>query len=259
MIKNNKKTGITAVIITHNEEENIKPAIESISWCDSIIVVDCESDDKTVQIAEWLGAKVYTRKWKGYVDQKNWANSQVKTEWILSLDADERVSPDLRKEIEEELKHPAYDGYKIPRLACFLGRNIKHCHWYPDYQLRLFRKSKAEWAGGKVHETVKVNGSIGRLKKDILHYTYKDIADQTNRLNHYSTLWAEEAFKQGRKVNLLSVILAPAATFINVYIFRLGFLEGFPGLVISRALAYYSFQKKAKLLQMRKENRNDGT
>ncbi len=252
MSKTNK-LNISAVIITLNEAENISEAINSVKWADEIIVVDSGSADETVNLAKAAGAKVFKHSWEGYAAQKNLANGKAKSEWILSLDADERVSDELREEIRALIEAPEHDGYYIPRRSWFLGRWIKHCHWYPDYQLRLFRKDNAEWTGGEVHEHIKVTGSTGKLKNDILHYTYKDIADQTERLNKYSTLWAKEAFARGKRPSVFKMLFSPFFTFINVYILRLGFLDGFAGLVISRSLAYYSFQKKAKLIELYRE------
>jgi glycosyltransferase involved in cell wall biosynthesis len=251
-----KNPGISAVIITFNEEENIQDAIRSVSWADEVVVVDCGSADRTVEIAKTAGAKTYKKEWKGYIAQKNWANGKAVKEWILSLDADERVTPELKMEILHIMETGTeMDGYYIPRRARFLGRYIRHCHWYPDYQLRLFRKNKSVWTGGLVHERVEVEGKIGRLNNDLIHFTYKDIADQTEKLNRYSSLWALDAFKAGRKTGILNIIMSPAATFMNIYFFRLGILDGFPGFVISRNLAYYSFQKKIKLYQLFREKR----
>jgi glycosyltransferase involved in cell wall biosynthesis len=251
-----KNPGISAVIITFNEEENIQDAIRSVSWADEVVVVDCGSADRTVEIAKTAGAKTYKKEWKGYIAQKNWANGKAVKEWILSLDADERVTPELKMEILHIMETGTeMDGYYIPRRARFLGRYIRHCHWYPDYQLRLFRKNKSVWTGGLVHERVEVEGKIGRLNNDLIHFTYKDIADQTEKLNRYSSLWALDAFKAGRKTGILNIIMSPTATFMNIYFFRLGILDGFPGFVISRNLAYYSFQKKIKLYQLYREKR----
>jgi glycosyltransferase involved in cell wall biosynthesis len=251
-----KHPKISAVIIALNEEENILDAVKSVSWADEVVVVDCGSADRTVEIAKAAGAKTYKKKWDGYIAQKNWANEKAGGEWILSLDADERVTPELKKEIQYLIKTGTdMDGYCIPRRARFLGRYIRHCHWYPDYQLRLFRKNKSAWTGGLVHERVEVEGKVGRLNNDLIHFTYKDIADQTEKLNRYSSLWALDAFRDGRKTGILNIIISPAATFMNIYFFRLGILDGFPGLVISRSLAYYSFQKKVKLYQLLREKK----
>jgi glycosyltransferase involved in cell wall biosynthesis len=247
---------ISAVIIALNEEENILDAVKSVSWVDEVIVVDCGSKDRTLEIAKKAGAKTYEKKWDGYTAQKNWANGKAGGEWILSLDADERVTPELKKEIQHILETGKdINGYYIPRRARFLGRYIRHCHWYPDYQLRLFRKNKSSWTGGLVHERVEVEGKVGHLNNDLIHFTYKDIADQTEKLNRYSSLWAMDAFKKGRKTGILNIIISPAATFINIYFFRLGILDGFPGFVISKNLAYYSFQKKIKLYQLHREKK----
>ena len=246
---------LSAVIITYNEEHNIRDAIKSVSWADEVIVVDSGSGDRTLEYAKKLGAVTYINEWKGYVAQKNWADLHAKSEWILSLDADERVTSELKSEIISLLKKGTErNGFNIPRRAVFLGKEIRHCHWYPDYQLRLFRKNKGTWTGGLVHEKLSVDGEIGTLKGDLLHYTYRDISEQTERLNKYSSLWAEEAFKKGKKSGILKMISSPVATFFNVYFLRLGVLDGFPGFVIAKGLAFYSFQKKAKLYQLNREN-----
>lgn len=249
-------SSVSAVIIALNEENNIKEAIKTVAWADEIIVVDSGSNDKTIEYAKKAGAVVFKREWKGYVDQKNWANSKAGSEWILSIDADERVTTELKSEIINTLKSGTeMDGFYIPRRAVFLGRKIKHCHWYPDYQLRLFRKNKAMWKGGLVHERIEVKGATGKLKCDLMHYTYNDIADQIARLNKYSSLWAAEAFNKGKRTGILSIVVSPAATFLNVYFLRLGFLDGFPGFVIAKNLAYYSLQKKVKLYQLYREEK----
>lgn len=252
----NKISGsaVSAVIIALDEEDNIKKAIKTVEWADEIIVVDSGSKDKTVEYAKKAGAVVYKREWKGYIDQKNWANSKAGGEWILSIDADERVTPDLKSEIIKVIKSGTeLNGFYIPRRAVFLGRKIKHCHWYPDYQLRLFRKKKALWKGGLVHERIEVKGTAGKLKNDLIHYTYKNIDDQTAKLNKYSSLWAMDAFKKGKRTGILAIAIFPAATFLNVYFLRLGFLDGYPGFVIAKSLAYYSLQKKMKLYQLYRE------
>lgn len=252
-----KAPEISAVLITKNEKDDIAEAIKSVSWANEVIVVDCGSTDGTVETAERAGAKVLKKEWEGYVAQKNWANGKARGEWIISLDADERVTPELHEEIIDLIKAGTdLNGYYIPRRSRFLGRYIRHCHWYPDYQLRLFKKDKGAWTGGLVHERVEVQGKTGYLKNDLIHLTYKDIADQTEKLNRYSTLWAMDAFDRGKKAGIFDILVAPLGTFLNVYFLRLGFLDGFPGLVISRSLAYYSFQKKAKLYRLYKEKKD---
>lgn len=239
---------ISAVLITHNEEHNIAAALESLKWVDEIVIVDAHSQDKTTEIARQYTDKLYFHPWNGYVEQKNFALNKASHEWVLSLDADERVSPELREEIETLRKEGfKCDGYYVPRKARYLGRWIKHCGWCPNYQMRLFQRRNARWVGGSVHERCQVKGSTCYLKNPLLHFTYKNIQDHIERMNLYSTLSAQDKIAEGKKVGLIEIIGAPIAAFIKTYIIRLGFLDGIPGLIISLIIAYYAFLKRAKV------------
>ncbi len=246
---------ISATLITYNEEDNIGAALESIKWIDEIVVLDAHSKDKTVHIAHQYTDKIFVQTWKGYVKQKNYAFEKASFEWILSLDADERVTDDLREEIET-LRKTGFtcDGYFIPRKTFYLGRWIKHCGWYPNYQLRLFRKSKACWVGGSVHERCKVDGISCYLKNPLQHYTYKNIYDHIERMNLYSSLSAQDRIKKGKKTSLIEIIIAPIAAFIKSYVLKRGFLDGIPGLIVSTVIAHYAFLKRAKVWEKTADN-----
>lgn len=239
---------ISVTIITRNEEDRLAEALASVSWADEVVVVDAESTDRTVEIARQYTDRVIIHPWPGYAAQKNFADDQASHEWILSMDADERVSPELRRSIEQlKREGPQYDGYRIPRRAWYLGRWINHSGWYPDYQLRLYRRDCARWQGDYVHESVRVEGTVGTLTGDLWHFTRRSLAEHHEVLGQYTTLAAEEAFAQNKTVGFLDLLLKPPWTFLRSYIFKQGFRDGIPGLVIASFAAYYVFLKQAKL------------
>jgi glycosyltransferase involved in cell wall biosynthesis len=244
---------ITATVITLNEEHNIAAALESLSWADEIIVVDSESADRTVEIARGFTDRVFVRPWPGYSAQKNFAAEQASHNWIFSLDADERVSGELANEIAQ-LKNsiePEAAGFEMSRLTFYLGRWIKHSGWRPDYKLRLYDRKRARWRGDYVHETLEADGKIERLSGDILHYTVRDASEHHLRMDRYTTLAAEQAYSQGRRASLVSLLVSPAVVFLRSYVLKLGFLDGVPGLAIARFAAHYEFLKNLKLWEMR--------
>lgn len=242
---------LSAVIITHNEEDNIRDCLESIRWTDEIIVLDSDSDDRTAEICEEHDVRFYNESWKGFSHQKNSAIAKATKDWILCLDADERVTPELRKEIEGTLKSPdPKDGYFIPRKSFFLGRWIRYCGWYPGYNLRLFKKGKGLFRIREVHEAIDLNGSTGHLKNPFEHDTYKTISDYIQRLDRYSTLAAKELSKDNRTYGIHHIILRPLYTFINMYIMRGGFLEGYYGFMLSVLYSFYAFSKYIKLREL---------
>ncbi len=246
---------ITATVITFNEEHNIAKALESLSWADEIVVVDSESTDRTVEIARRFTDRVFVRPWPGYSAQKNFAAEQARNDWIFSLDADERVSPELAEEIEE-LKlsdSPEPAAFEMPRLTFYLGRWIKHSGWHPDYKLRLYDRKRARWRGDYVHETLEVDRRVQRIKGNIVHYTVRNASEHHLRMDRYTTLAAEQLFSQGKHVSVGSLLFYPAVVFLRSYIFKLGFLDGIPGLAIARFAAHYEFLKNLKLWEMRKE------
>ena len=247
---------ITATIITYNEERNIARAIESLRCCDEIIVVDSGSSDRTVELAEKLGARVVESPWPGYAKQKNLAAERAANDWILSLDADEALSEALEADIWHIKKNgPKYDAYVMPRLAKYLGQWIFHSGWYPDKKVRLYHREKAQWTGDYVHESVRVQGSVGQLEGRILHYTCDSLSEHLRTLDRYTTLAAEQIVAQRRPVSLWRLTADPLWTFVRTYVFKLGFLDGFEGLAIAYMAAFYNFLKyaKAKLMAFRDE------
>jgi len=244
---------ITATVITINEEHNIAGALESLAWADEIIVVDSESTDHTVEIARRFTDRVFVRPWPGYSAQKNFAAEQATGEWIFSLDADERVSPELTTSILELEKGaaPEQAAFEMPRRTFYLGRWIKYSGWWPDHKVRLYDRRRARWRGDFVHESLEVNGRVNRLDGDILHYTVRDATEHHLRMDRYTTLAAEEAYMHRESVSLARLLLSPMLVFVRSYVLKLGFLDGVPGLAIARFAAHYDFLKKLKLWEMR--------
>ena len=238
---------ITATIITLNEERNIARAIESLRCADEILVVDSGSVDRTVELAGNLGARVIEANWRGYSAQKNWAAEQATHEWILSLDADEALSEALEAEIWSLKKTgPQYDAYTMPRLARYLGRWILHSGWHPDRKIRLYKRSKAQWVGDFVHESVEVKGRIGRLESNILHFTCESLSEHLKTLDRYTTLAAQELAARQIKVPMTRLIFDPPWTFIRSYVLQRGYQDGLEGLIIAHMAAFYTLLKYAK-------------
>jgi len=240
---------ISAVLIAQNEEDRIDTALRSVAFCDEIIVVDGGSRDSTPARARAAGARLLERPFDGFVAQKNFAIDEAKNDIVLSLDADEEVSPALRQDIHDvsALETPPRAGYRIPRLTHYLGHEIRGTDWYPDWQLRLFDRRRGRFVGDLVHESVKVKGPVGSLAGEIIHRPYRDEADHLRRIDRYSTLWAEEAFSKGRKARAGLGEAASAFAFVRNYVFKGGVLLGSVGYRISRLNAWYVRQKFAKL------------
>jgi glycosyltransferase involved in cell wall biosynthesis len=242
---------LTATVITLNESANIRAALESVSWADEIIVVDSESTDDTVAIARGFTDKVIVRPWPGYIAQKNFAAEQAANDWILSLDADERISPALAEEIRALVREPSgAAGYRMPRVTFHLGRWIRSTDWYPDYQLRLYDRRRARWAGRYVHESVKADGPVVDLNGEILHYAYRDLAHHFQTMDRYTTLAARQMFEEGRRAGMLDLAVHPPAAFLRNYVLRGGFRDGIPGLIVSAMNARYVGLKFAKLWEL---------
>lgn len=245
---------MSVCIICYNEASNIRRCLDSVTWADEIIVVDALSHDGTVEIAQEYTDALFQRAWTGYADQKNVALSKARGEWVLSLDADEAVSPSLTKEIQNEISRPdAADGYRIPRRSFYQGRWICHSGFYPDRQLRLFRREKARWVGGRVHERVELDGVERRLNSDIHHYPYKGvISGQIQTVDNFSGLIAEDLFEKGKRFHLIHLLFRPLFKFLEVYLLKRGFLDGLPGLVIAVTSAYALFVRYVKLREIEK-------
>jgi glycosyltransferase involved in cell wall biosynthesis len=240
---------VSAVLITYNEEANIEAALKSLSGiADEIVVVDSFSTDRTVKMARAFTDKVVTRKWKDYSDQKNFADGLACHPWILSLDADERISDGLRTEILAlRGEDPSCAGFSMPRLVFYLGRWIRHCGWYPDRKVRLFRKDAARWEGEYVHERLAISGEARCLKNPIHHFTYRSIGDHMARLDKFADLGAQKLYAQGRKCRWYHLLCLPLGRFLKAYVLKRGFLDGFAGIVVSVFNGYAIFVRYAKL------------
>jgi len=243
---------ISACIICHNEEQNLKRCLESLKWVHDIIVVDSMSTDGSVEVAEGYTDQIFQRPWPGYAAQKNFALLKAKTDWVLSLDADEAVSKALRDEISFEIaRHEALDGYRIPRRSFYQGRWINHSGYYPDRQLRLFKREKGRWVGGRVHERLAVEGHVGDLKQDLLHYPYGGtIFGQLRTVNSFSTLLARDMYDRGKRFHLALLFSRPLFKFLEVYVLKRGFMDGLPGLIIAVSDAYAMFVRYVKLREI---------
>ena len=242
---------ISATIIAYNEQRNIARAIESLRCCDEVVVVDSGSSDRTVDIAEKLGARVVKSVWRGYAGQKNYATEVSEYDWILSLDADEALSEALEGEIWQLKKNgPDFDAYTMPRLAQYLGRWILHSGWYPDRKVRLFRRDKARWVGDFVHESVKVEGRVGHLEANLLHFTCTSLTEHLKSMERYTTLAAEQIVARRKRVNYAQLLADPLWTFFRTYVLKRGFLDGPEGLAIAYMAAFYNFLKYMKARNM---------
>jgi glycosyltransferase involved in cell wall biosynthesis len=244
---------ISAIVITFNEEHNITAALESLSWADEILIVDSESSDRTVEIASRFTDRIFVRPWPGYSAQKNFAAEQSKSDWIFSLDADERVSPELRNVILKikDNQEPEVAGYEMARRTFYLGRWIKHSGWWPDRKVRLYDRRRGRWHGDFVHESLETKGRINQLEGEILHYTVRDASEHHLRMDRYTTLAAQDLYSRGKHISLVSLFFGPLIAFVRSYFFKLGFLDGVPGLAIARFAAHYEFLKNLKLWEMR--------
>jgi len=238
---------VSVVIITRDEEDIIEACLQSVQWAQDIVAVDAQSRDRTVELCRKFTSRVYQRPWPGYAAQKSFALQQARCEWVLSLDADERVSEELREEIMAIVGAPPQcDGYYVPRLSAYLGKWITHCGWYPGYQLRFFRKNKATITQARVHEGFTVQGTVGYLRGPLFHHSYRDLEENLEKLNRYSTLEAHDRVKQG-KVRWYHFLLHPLSEFWRKFIVLKGFAEGMHGFVLC---AMSAFQKMALYMKI---------
>lgn len=252
MNKSNKMSNISVVIITYNEERNIRDCLESVKWVDEVVILDNYSTDRTIEIASRYTDKIFMRKWDGYGSQKNRAIERTTNNWILALDADERVTPPLADEIENLFQEgdPPMAGYELPYKVYFGNKLIRHGGWYPEYHLRLFRKDRGRFEERAVHEKIRVSGKVGRLNHFVEHYTYRSISDFIQRMDRYSTLSAETYFKEGRRIGWIQASFRAWFAFTQMYILRAGFLDGAAGFQLAILYAFYTFTKYAKLNEL---------
>lgn len=249
---------ISVIIITKNEASNIRDCLNSVSWADEIIVVDSGSNDGTQEICRgYANCKLVETDWPGFGPQKNRALERASHNWVFSIDADERVSDELRREIIETVKDGSHDGYLIPRRSQYCGRFIDHAGWYPDYVLRLFKKDQSQFTDDKVHEKVVVKGSEGKLSEPLLHYSFSNLEQVLSKVDHYSTLGAQQLYARGKKATVGKAIYKGFWSFIRTYLIRRGFLDGKHGLMLAISNAegtYYKYAKLALLCEQGKQN-----
>lgn len=245
---------ISAVIIAFNEEKKIADAILSLDWADEVLVVDSESTDSTREIAESLGAHIIVNPWSGFAEQKQFAVDHAQHEWIFSLDADERVSEDLKADlISFKRSEPAAAGFRIARLSYYMGKPIKHSGWYPDWQLRLFDRRKGRWSQVLIHESFKLDdGEIsGSLTGDIIHLTVDEIRQHHEMIGErYAPLAARQMFKNGKRTSPLQIAASGPISFLSTYIVKAGFLDGLAGFTIASFAAYHAFLKHLILREL---------
>jgi glycosyltransferase involved in cell wall biosynthesis len=251
---------ISATIITFNEEANIREACESLAWADEIVVIDSESTDQTARLASQSGARVISRKWPGFAAQKQFASDSASHDWIFSLDADERVSDQLKASIEALRTKPAEqlaDGYLVSRRSFYQGRWISGGGWYPDRQLRLFKKSRGCWEGKHIHESVKIrDGRVEKLSGDILHYSVRDAAHHHRMIGErYAPLAARQMFENGRRTSTLKIATAAPFAFVRSYLLKAGFRDGLAGFSIASFAAHHAFLKHLMLAEMQKNTK----
>ena len=245
---------VSVVIVTKNEEKNIREAIESIKKASEIVIVDAFSTDKTLDICRQYTDKIYQSQWVGYAKQKQKAVELTECPWVFILDSDERFTDSLSREIEEVVKkNNIYSGYYVPRKNFFLGKWIRHGGWWPDYTLRLFLKDKAKIEDRKVHEKVVVKGKIGYLKNHLEHYTYRSISDFIKKMNIYSTLSAEELIEKGANPGKITLVVNPLFTFFKMFFLRVGFMDGIHGLILATLYSHYTFLKYSKVWEKNKK------
>ena len=243
---------LSVCIITYNEEENISGCLESVKWADEIVIVDGFSTDRTIEIAKRYTDKIFQRKFDGYGRQKNHAIANATSNWILAIDADERITSGLEEEITSIFRAspPPMVGYELPFKVFFRNKWVRHGGWYPEYHLRLFRKESGRFKERLVHEGVEVSGPVGRLHHFVEHYTYRSISDFIQRMDRYSTLSAEAYYKEGRKVGWMETAFRVWFTFFQMYFLKRGFLDGAVGFQLATLYSYYTFVKYAKLKEL---------
>jgi glycosyltransferase involved in cell wall biosynthesis len=251
---------ISAIVVVYNEEKKIRRCLESLRWTDEIIVVDSFSRDRTKEIASVFTDKIFDVKWEGFGKKKEFARGKASGDWVLSIDADEVVSDQLKAEIKKVIQEDqGFEGYHIPRLSNFLGKWIRHGGWYPDHVLRLFKKSKARFDQSLVHEKLILDGKAGSLKNELLHYTDPTIDHYLSKMNKYTALGAEKLFQEGKSASPFDLILRPAGVFFKMLVLKFAFLDGWHGFLLACLSSFHVFAKYAKLWHMRKTHHNSET
>lgn len=248
---------VSAIIVCFNEEDRIQDCLESVSWCDEIVVVDSFSTDRTPEICRRYTDRFTQHPWMGYREQKAYAHSQASKDWVLLVDSDERVSPELKREILDNLasENGQYAGYAVPRLVHYLGRWWRRGGWYPDYDVRLFRRERATWGGSDPHEKILVDGPVRRLSHPLYHYSYRNMDDHVARINRFTSISAQELIKRGGRWRLSDALLRPAVRFFRSYILKRGFMDGFAGFYVAVTAAVYVFLKYAKVWEFELEEK----
>jgi len=241
---------LSVVIITKNEAGHIGRCLESVAWADEIVVLDSGSEDDTVAICRQYTDKIYQTDWPGFGLQKQRAVDKAKGDWILSIDADEVITAELKAEIETALQQDRYKGYEIPRLSSYCGRQMRHGGWWPDYVLRLFRRDCGQFSDAVVHESIIVQGQIGHLKSPLLHDAFINLDEVLHKVNSYSTLGAEMLYQRGVRSSLGKAILKGLWTFIRTYWLKAAILDGRQGLMLSISNAEGAYYKYLKLLEL---------
>ncbi len=240
---------VSAVLITFNTGDQLAACLRSLAFCDEIVVVDSGSDDATRDVARRHGARVVEEPWRGFGPQKRFAVSLARNDWVLCVDADEEVSPDLARAIATALTGPRNVAYRMPRSNRFMGRYLRHGEGFPDWSLRLFDRRRAQWSDDAVHEKVVASGPVGRLPERavLMHHSAESLATYLDKQNRYTSLQADALFRAGARANVWRLLLSPALRFVKFYVVRLGFLDGLPGLVHIAIGCFNSFAKYAKL------------
>lgn len=246
------RTPVSACIVAFDEEDRLGDCLASLDWCDEILVVDSHSTDRTRELAAACGARVVERDWPGHVAQKEFAVREARHDWVFCIDADERVSKALVQEIEAHRASAfaGVAGLSMPRLSCYLGRFIRHGTWYPDRKLRLFDRRRGGWRGRDPHDRVEVDGEVVPLGAELLHYPYRTFEDHLATIERYATTMAEELHKQGRRAHAVDLVLRPPLRFLDFYVRRRGFLDGWRGLLLAHLAAHYVWLRYAKLWLM---------
>lgn len=246
---------LSVIVIVKNEEADLRDCLASVNWADEIVVVDSGSTDGTLAIAREFTQHVYERDWQGFGVQKNRALSYASGDWVLSLDADERVTPELRREIQAVLdSDTACDAYDIPRLSNYCGRSMRHSGWYPDYVTRLFRRGSARFSGDLVHERLLVDGVIGQLKAELLHYAFDGMEEVLRKMDMYSSAGAQKMQQRGRKATLTGAVLRGVWSFVRTYLLRGGFLDGREGFMLAVSNAEGTYYRYVKLMLLNRKS-----